>query len=351
LATRIIKQEIINLTIDQLAAWLESHGIKPFRAKQILKWIYLRQADSFDIMTDLGKKTRVLLANHFTISRLKQSEIETSTDGSRKYLFRLDDQQYIESVLIPEKNRYTLCISSQVGCAQGCRFCLTAKGGLIRNLTTGEIVAQVRDIKKEVETSSKRLTNIVFMGMGEPLANYNNVVKAVHIMTNNQFGLGFSNQKVTISTAGLVPKLYDLSCDTKVKLAISLNATDNPTRSKLMPINKKYPLEQLIYECRRYKLQPRSKITFEYILIKGVNDSENNAQRLAELLRPIKAKINLIPCNEHKECDFKRPEDSAVNRFREILIENNYTTIIRKSKGTDISAACGQLRVKKACKR
>jgi 23S rRNA (adenine2503-C2)-methyltransferase len=271
---------------------------------------------------------------------------EISTDGSVKYLFRLQDGKNIESVLIPEKDHYTLCISSQVGCAQGCRFCLTGQAGFGRNLTSGEIIAQIRDIQYEITKNRKPckpLTNIVFMGMGEPLANYRNVLAAIDIITDEQIGLRFSTRRVTLSTAGLVPRLYDLSRDTQVNLAVSLNAVDNETRSRLMPINKTYPLESLISACRNYPVQPRRRITFEYVLLKGLNDSPEDAKRLAELLRPIRAKINLIPFNEYAGSEFRRPDEPAVEIFRDILIKRNYTAIVRHSKGRDISAACGQL--------
>ncbi len=340
--SRSKKTDIKELTNDQLVLWLQSKGLEPYRAVQILKWIYLRQADTFDIMTDVGKQIRKLLSRHFSIARLEKTRIETSQDGSKKYLFKLNDGKYVESVLIPEKDHYTLCISSQVGCAQGCRFCLTALGGLVRNLTRGEIIAQVRDVSKCLG-GSKRLTNIVLMGMGEPLANYSNVVSAINTLTDSNYGLGFSSRRLTVSTAGLVPKLSDLGRDTTVNLAISLNATDNKTRSMLMPINRKYPLEKLLDACAGYPLLSRRRITFEYILIKGVNDSIKDAKRLVKLLRPIRAKINLIPFNEYEGSDFNRPEESAILNFKETLNKNNYTAIIRHSKGQDISAACGQL--------
>ena len=339
------KTDIKELTGEQLASWLEDRDIENYRAGQILKWIYNRQADTFDIMTNLGKEIRKLLSLNFTINRLDIIQIERSQDGSRKYLFRLEDGNHIESVLIPEKDHYTLCISSQVGCAQGCRFCLTAKGGFVRNLSKSEIVAQVRDILKD-QISSKRITNIVFMGMGEPLANLQNVIKAIHTITEADFGLGFSSRRVTVSTAGLVSKLSALGNETRVNLAVSLNATDNKTRDFLMPVNKKYPIEELLDACRRYNLRPGSKITFEYILIKGINDSAENANQLAELLKEIRSKINLIPFNEHEGSDFKRPEESVISNFREILVKKGCTTMVRRSKGEDISAACGQLSAK-----
>ena len=334
--------DIKELTKDQLISWLEGRNIKPYRAKQILMWIYMRQADTFEVMTDVGKDIRKCLARHFSIKRLERERTETSQDGSKKFLFKLIDGKYIESVLIPEKNHYTLCISSQVGCAQGCRFCLTGQGGLVRNLTKGEIIAQVRDVANDLD-NSKRLTNIVMMGMGEPLANYSNVVGAVTTITDSDAGLGFSNRRLTMATAGLVPKLSQLGRETAVNLAISLNATDNKTRDMLMPINRKYPLEKLLDACAGYPLMPRRKITFEYIIIKGINDSEEDAKRLAGLLRPIRAKINLIPFNIIEGSAFERPEEHVILTFKEILNKNNYTAVIRQSKGQDISAACGQL--------
>jgi len=342
MTTSTNKTDIKDLTREQLASWLEDRGVENYRAGQILKWIYSRQADTFDIMTDLGKEIRELLSLNFTINRLDKIRIEKSQDGSRKYLFRLGDGNHIESVLIPEKDYYTLCISSQVGCAQGCRFCLTAKGGFVRNLSKGEIIAQVRDILKD-QIYSKPITNIVFMGMGEPLANFKNVVGSIDTITDADSGLGFSSRRVTVSTSGLVSKLSALGNETRVNLAVSLNATDNRTRDFLMPVNKKYPIEELLDACRRYNLRPGGKITFEYILIKGINDSAEDANRLAELLKGMRSKINLIPFNEHEGSDFRRPEESVINNFREILNKKGYTVIIRHSKGQDISAACGQL--------
>jgi 23S rRNA (adenine2503-C2)-methyltransferase len=339
------KTDIKDLTREQLTSWLEDHGVEAYRSGQILKWIYIHQADTFEEMTDLGKDIRKILSLNFTINRLDTIQIESSKDGSRKYLFKLEDGKYIESVLIPEKNHYTLCISSQVGCAQGCRFCLTAKSGFVRNLSKGEILSQVRDILKD-RADAESITNIVFMGMGEPLANFQNVVEAIDTITDVDFGLGFSSRKVTLSTAGLVPKLADVGNKTRVNLAVSLNATDNEIRNFLMPVNRKFPIEGLLDACRRYNLRPGSRITFEYILIKGINDSAENAFRLAELLRNIPSKINLIPFNEHEGSDFGQPEESAISNFREILVGKGYTVMVRRSKGRDISAACGQLSAK-----
>jgi len=341
------KNNILELTREQLVDWLAGRDIAAYRADQIRKWVYLRQIDSFDLMTDISKEIRGLLARHFAVGRLGVEQVETSQDGSRKYLFRLSDGKLIETVLIPERDHYTLCVSSQVGCAQGCLFCLTAAGGFERNLTRGEIIAQVRDIKSRLE-DAQRLSNIVFMGMGEPLANYKNLASAIGIITDNDAGLRFAGRRVTVSTAGLVPKIGALGRDTRVNLAVSLNATDNDTRSRLMPINRSYPLEALLDACRQFPLQPGRRITFEYILIKGVNDSRDDALRLAKLLQPIRCKINLIPFNPHAGCSFERPSEAAIKAFYDILFAKNYTVIIRRSKGQDISAACGQLRARSA---
>ncbi|MBU1169810.1 MAG: 23S rRNA (adenine(2503)-C(2))-methyltransferase RlmN [Proteobacteria bacterium] len=344
------KKDIKEISQKKLADWLQENGEKPYRAGQVFKWLYLRQTDSFDEMTDLSKNTREILKNNFSIHRLEKSNTEISSDGTIKYLFRLEDGEYTECVLIPGKNRYTLCISSQVGCAQGCRFCLTARGGFKRNLTSGEIVSQIRDIlhdipKKEGEPdTAKSFQNIVFMGMGEPLANFSNVSDALEIIMDSDYGLKFSSRKITLSTCGLVERFNDLGDRFGVNLAVSLNATDNETRTSLMPVNRIYPIEKLIDACARFPMTKREKITFEYILIKGINDSEKNALDLAKLLAPVKAKINLIPFNEFEGCEFKTPDEETILNFLSILHDKGYTAIVRKSMGKDISAACGQLR-------
>jgi 23S rRNA (adenine2503-C2)-methyltransferase len=341
------KKNILELGRNELIAWLGTWKIESYRADQILKWIYLRQADRFDLMTDIGKDIRPLLADHFTIGRLQKEKVEISIDGSQKYLFKLEDGKRIESVLIPERDHYTLCISSQAGCAQDCRFCLTARGGFQRNLSKAEIVSQVRDIKLQVEDSMP-LSNLVFMGMGEPLANYKNLVDAIEVITDSSFGLGFAGRRVTVSTAGLVARLAALGRDTKVNLAISLNATDNDTRNRLMPINRKFPIEKLLEACQHFPLPGGRRITFEYVLLKDVNDTGEDAHRLVKLLRPIKSKINLIPFNPYEGCQYQRPDEDAILRFQKILIDKNYTVMIRRSKGQDINAACGQLAAKGA---
>ena len=336
------KTDIKDLSFTAFTNWLSDKGLEPYRAEQVFRWVYQRQADSFEVMTNLGKPLRQLLAQNFKIRRLYTAQTEISRDGSKKFLFRLEDANHIECVLIPEKNHDTLCISSQVGCAQGCRFCMTARGGLVRNLTSGEIIAQVRDVKQALP--DRNLTNIVIMGMGEPLANYRNVVKAIEIITSLETGLGISSRRVTLSTAGITTRLADLGRNTDINLAISLNAADNTTRSLLMPVNRKFPIEDLLAACAKYPLKHRRRITFEYILIKGINDSVEDARRLAGLLAPIRAKINLIPFNEHSGSEFRRPDEKKIRQFQDILVKRRFTAVIRHSKGQDISAACGQLR-------
>ncbi|MDX1707256.1 MAG: 23S rRNA (adenine(2503)-C(2))-methyltransferase RlmN [Desulfobacterales bacterium] len=340
--SKFIKQNILELDRAGLVVWLDDQGVEPYRADQILKWIYTRQTDAFDQMTDLSQNLRARLADHFSIERLATEHVAASNDGTRKYVFRLKDGRRIESVLIPERGHFTLCISSQVGCAQNCGFCFTARMGFQRNLSKAEIVSQVRDIKNDLK-NPKLLTNLVFMGMGEPLANYENLVAAIEIITDGCFGFGFAGRRVTVSTAGLASRLADLGRDTRANLAVSLNATDNKTRSRLMPINRKFPIEKLLEACRQFPLPGGRRITFEYVLLRHLNDSSDDAHRLAKLLRPVKSKINLIPFNSHPGCAYQRPSEDTILRFQKILIDHNYTVMIRRSKGQDISAACGQL--------
>jgi len=335
--------DIKSLSREVLAGWLDQRGERPFRTDQILKWLYLRLADSFDQMTDLSKTLRSLLASHFFISRMPVDRMLTANDGTRKYLFGLDDGASVESVLIPEKNHYTLCVSSQVGCAQGCRFCLTGEGGLVRNLTSAEIVGQVWEVRKQI-SRPEHLTNLVFMGMGEPLANYAQLVAALGILTDSQWGMKFANRRITVSTAGIVPRIRDLGRDTDVNLAISLNAADDIERTRLMPINRKYAIAELLDACRRHPLPKGRKITFEYILFKDINDSTDHAHKLTRLLAGVKAKINLIPFNPYPGSAFERPSEARIHAFQEVLANKYFTSMVRYSKGLDILAACGQLR-------
>jgi 23S rRNA (adenine2503-C2)-methyltransferase len=331
-------------TLKSLEQWLINREIKPYRATQIFKWLFKYDAQNFDKMTDLSIALRQQLAENFCIVSPTIAKVQSSVDGSKKYAFCLHDGNFVESVLIPEKKHYTLCISSQVGCAQGCRFCLTSKQGLIRNLGHDEIVAQVQLVLRDIhQNQSMPLTNIVFMGMGEPLANYDNVKAAIEILISSKYGKQFSTRKITLSTCGIVPNMMKFRQELPVLLAISLNATDNTTRNMLMPINRKYPIEKLLDVCRNYPLRSGRMLTIEYVLIKNINDDINNANRLCQLLGGIRSKINLIPYNPHPQSDFERPDNATIEAFQKTLIENNYTVIIRQSKGSDISAACGQL--------
>ena len=316
-------------------------GCKPYRVKQVLAWIYNKKINTIEEMTNLSKELREDIQKEFYISGLILLQELVSQDGTRKYLFELEDKQKIESVLMPDDKRLTLCVSTQVGCKFNCSFCYTGKAGFTRNLTAGEIVSQIINISQQ----DKKITNVVFMGMGEPLDNYENVIKAVKIISS-PWGLGISAAKITLSTCGLLPGLKRLKDENlNVNLAISLNASDNKVRSRLMPVNKKYPLEEVLKACREYPPKPRQRITFEYVLIKDVNDSEKDAKQLADLLKGIKCKINLLPFN--KRPDDKIPYDATaqnnVNNFHEYLISRKFSVFMRKQRGIDISASCGQL--------
>ncbi len=336
--------DIKSLNRKELETWIQQKGYEPYRGRQIWHWILKKAVPSFEQMSNLPKKLRNLLKEEAVLNPLELVKVlESKEDHTKKYLFRLRDGYYIESVLIPEleKDYFTICVSSQAGCAMGCKFCLTAKQGFKRNLRTSEIVEQVVQVKRDMSKPSK-LRNIVFMGMGEPLANYDSVIKAIEILID-PYGMNFSHRRVTVSTCGIVPKIESLGKDCTVNLAVSLNATTDEVRSFLMPINKKYPLKELISACKKFPLPNRRRITFEYVLIKGINDSEEDAIRLINLLRGIKAKINLIPLNPAKGLEFSSPSWDQILRFQKILIDKNLTAIIRKSRGKDILAACGQL--------
>lgn len=338
------KIDIKSLNQEELERWVQEKGFEPYRGRQIWHWALKKLVTSFQQMSNLPKKLRNILEEEAILSPLKLVYTLTSyEDETKKYLFRLKDGHLIESVLIPEKEKgyFTLCISSQAGCAMGCKFCFTARQGLKRNLTTGEIVDQVVQVRRTLSEPS-RLTNIVFMGMGEPLANYDSVIKAIKILID-PYGMNFSHRRVTVSTCGLIPQMKALGNDVSINLAVSLNASDNKTRDLLMPINKIYPLEELISACRGFPLSNRRRITFEYVLIAGINDTVEDAIRLAKLIKGIRAKINLIPFNPCPEIEFSSPSQERVLRFQKILLDKNLTVIIRKSRGRDIMAACGQL--------
>jgi 23S rRNA (adenine2503-C2)-methyltransferase len=337
-----MKTDLKGLNIQETEAWAVAQGLKPYRGRQIRHWLFKKMAGSFDEMSTLSKALRTALREKSNIDHLRVMKRQVSRDGVVKYLFGLKDGNSIETVLIPERDHWTLCISSQVGCAMDCLFCLTGKQGFTRNLTAAEIIDQVVEVKRSMEEPD-RLTNIVLMGMGEPLANYDAVTRAVENLTADE-GMNFSHRKVTLSTCGLAPQIRKLGRDVTVNLAVSLNAADDRTRDFLMPVNRKYPLKELLSACRDFPLPNRRRITFEYILIKGINDREQDALALVSLLSGIQAKINLIPFNPHGGTRMTPPSMDAILNFQEILTDHHFTAIIRKSKGGDISAACGQLK-------
>ncbi|MBE0577488.1 MAG: 23S rRNA (adenine(2503)-C(2))-methyltransferase RlmN [Desulfuromonadales bacterium] len=333
--------DLKNLSPDALVDFLEGMGKEKFRADQILRWIYLRGVTDFSEMTDLAKSFREEISQRAIISFFTPETIEISSDGTRKFLFRLCDKRSVETVLIPmEGGRNTLCISTQVGCAMQCSFCLTGTFGLERNLTASEIVNQVCAVRKDYSVD-----NIVLMGMGEPLHNLENVVSALKILYASK-GFDYGPRRVTLSTSGLVPEMLELGQRIKVNLAISLNATTDEVRDELMPVNRRYPLSELMQACRQFPLAPSQRITFEYILIRGVNDSQADAKRLVKLLHGIKAKVNLIPFNEHAGSAFQTPDENAIRAFQTYLLDRQIVAIRRAGKGLDISAACGQLKEK-----
>lgn len=334
------KLDLKNLTQKELEELMVSWGQAPFRARQVQKWIFKGVTD-FGAMSDISKELRQLLAERSYLSQLTVVDWRQSTDGSEKFTWRLEDELLIESVYIPEGDHATLCLSSQVGCAQGCRFCLTARQGFTRNLTVAEILNQIF-MARTLTARKLPITNLVFMGMGEPLANFANLIKALEIILA-PWGFNFSSRRVTVATVGLVPYLAPLGQAVRVNLAVSLNAPDDALRQQLMPVAKKYPLAELLAACREFPLMPHRRITFTYVLLKDINDSPSQAKALARLLRGQRAKINLIPFNPHPSLPFERPSEAAILAFQEVLIREHYTTIIRESRGVDIGAACGQL--------
>jgi len=343
MTARNSKTDLKNLDQEGLLRFVESLGQPSFRGRQIMAWLYRPGITSFSQMTDLAKELRALLAEHAEISRFDAPVVEISRDGSVKFGFRLSDERIIESVLIPEEDRHTLCVSSQVGCAMGCTFCLTGKMGFARNLSPAEMVNQVCGVRDWVAgRGGGRLTNLVFMGMGEPLANLDNLLTALSILTE-QRGLDFSGRRITVSTCGLVPQMLEFGRRTDVNLAVSLHATDDDTRSLLMPINRKYPLTKLLEACRTFNMKRRQRIMFEYTLLEGVNDSLAEAEKLADLLRSIPCKINLLALNPTLDSAFHSPHMDHILRFQEVLRNRGYSVFIRQSRGEDISAACGQL--------
>jgi len=334
-----------SMTLDEAMQFAEARGWPRFRGEQVWRWVHDKGARSFDEMTNLGQKTRVELAQHATIGGLEIAEIQTSRDGTRKLRMVTRDGKSIESVLIPDGDKTTQCISSQVGCAVDCQFCATAKLGLDRNLDAGEIVDQVYLAKRllaEVEPE-RRISNLVYMGMGEPLHNYDNVVRSLRILTHDK-GVGLSQRRITLSTSGLVPKLERLGGeDIRPNLAVSLNAPNDSVRDEIMPINRKWNIAKLLAALRAYPLEQRRRITFEYVLLANVNDSLADAAQLGKLLRGFACKVNIIPYNPHPEAPYARPAQATVEAFQNECKRHGLPTYLRTPRGDDIDAACGQL--------
>ncbi len=335
------KQNIRDMSLAEIETLITSLGKEAYRARQVMKWLYQEEATSFAEMTTLSREVRARMEETVVISEPSLNRIQSSADGTKKALFRLADGLFIESVLIPGRNHWTACLSTQAGCAMGCLFCFTGRRGLTRNLLPSEITGQMTLLRRRTPEGPE-IKNIVLMGMGEPLANYDNTVKAIRILTSD-YGLGFSNRKITVSTCGLAPQIVRLGQDICVNLAISLNAPDDRRRSDLMPVNRKYPLKTLLSACRDYPMPGRRMLTFEYILMSGVNDSPGDAKKVAQLLKGIRCKLNLITFNEFPGSPFKTPSKETVSAFQQILLDHHYTAILRASRGRDILAACGQL--------
>jgi 23S rRNA (adenine2503-C2)-methyltransferase len=327
-----------------LESWVESRGYERFRASQIFQWLYKRGAEDAASMTDLPRELRQRLAGELALPTPRPLRRERSSDGTEKFLLALDDGKEIEAVFIPDTPAMTFCVSTQVGCAMGCTFCLTGTMGLVRNLTAGEIVGQVRLLARALSMLDTPF-NIVLMGMGEPLHNYDETMKALRILADEQ-GMHLSPRRVTLSTVGLLPALERLAREPVMpNLAISLHAPTDDQRGALVPLNKKYGIADIIAACKRFPLKKRSRITFEYVMLAGVNDSPEDARRLARLLAGVKSKVNLIPLNPAAGIPFERPSDQTVDTFARILAEHDLIVSVRKSRGRDIRAACGQLLV------
>jgi len=333
------------MTLDELEAVVAEAGERAFRARQLAGWLYARAASSFDAMLELPQGLRYNLKNRFKIGCGVVSAVARSSDGTRKLLVGLSDGEAIETVIIPSGERVTLCISSQAGCAMACEFCATARMALRRNLSVGEMLSQIFLARREL-AESEELSNYVFMGMGEPLANYPRLLKTLQIMSA-PWGMAISPRRITVSTVGIVPMMERLLQDISVRLAVSLHATTDELRNRLAPINRRYPLATLLDACRRLPIKQRDRITFEYVMLRGVNDSRDDAKRLVKLLAPLKAKVNLIFFNPFEGSGFEPSPRAAVEAFQGILAHGNLTATIRESRGGDIAAACGQLYAKR----
>ena len=338
------KINLKGLTLRELENIVTQWGEPKYRAKQLMSWLYHGRAETFEAMTNLPHKLRQELANLAYISEARiLTRTASNTDTAIKYLFELTDGSRVESVLMYDQDRITVCVSSQVGCAMACDFCATAKMGFFRNLTAAEILDQLITIERELD-NEKGVTHVVFMGMGEPLANYDQTVKAIRLMTDVN-GLGVSEGRITVSTSGLARRIRQLTQEQlKCNLALSLNATTDEIRTRLMPINAKYPIDEVLNATREWALATQRPATLEYVLIRGVNDRVADARRLRKLMGRLPCKLNLIPFNEIEGSDFQRPELDQIERFRRIVADGHHVAPIRFSKGRDIAAACGQLR-------
>jgi 23S rRNA (adenine2503-C2)-methyltransferase len=342
MSSATVRPDAAELELDELEQYLASIGVPRFHGRQIFQWIYRRGETDFEAMTDLARDLRSQLARDLIISTPTVVRRDRSEDGTTKLLLQLSDGQFIEAVFIPDTPSQTFCISTQVGCAMRCAFCLTGKMGIVRNLTAGEIAGQVRVLLRELQMHGQRF-NIVLMGMGEPLHNYDATMKALRILGDDH-GLSVAPRRITLSTVGVLPALERLATEPFMpNLAISLHSTTEDQRDLLVPINRKYGLRELLDACRRFPLKRRERITFEYVMLQDVNDSPEDARRLVKLLHGIKAKVNLLPLNEAAGIPFERPSDERVNRFAQILAERGVTVSVRRSRGRDIRAACGQL--------
>jgi 23S rRNA (adenine2503-C2)-methyltransferase len=328
------------MTLPELELFMSGFGKERYRAVQIMKWIHQGLSDSFDGMTNLSKTLREELSVKARIACPTVEDVRTSEDGTIKFLLRLDDGSRVETVLIPGEDHDTLCVSTQVGCAMGCRICRTAKMGFIRNLSAGEVVSQLLTVRRQVPES--RISNIVFMGMGEPLANFDESVRAISVLTHPN-GPQISWRRLTVSTSGLIPGIVKLGKTVRAKLAVSLNAVTDDQRNAIMPVNERYPIAELLKTLKGYPLSRGDRITIEYVLIDKFNDSDSDARQLIRLLNPIRAKVNLIPLNDDVSEEFRTPRPERVEKFQEILMSRSVLAIVRRSRGKDILAACGQL--------
>ena len=340
-----MKTNLLDLDRAGLTDFFTARGEKSFRATQVMKWLYGQGVSDFEAMSNISKGLRADLQACAEVSLPEVVTDHLSDDGSRKWLLRMADGNCIETVFIPESGRGTLCVSSQVGCMLNCSFCSTAQQGFNRNLSSGEIIAQLwiaaRDLGQTAD-AERVISNVVMMGMGEPLLNYDNVVRAMGIMLDD-YGYGLSKRRITLSTAGVIPALRQLREDCDVSLAVSLHAPDDLLRDQLVPLNKKYPIRELLDACKDYVGEGRRRVTFEYVLLAGVNDSDAHARQLARCLEEVPAKVNLIPFNPFPETRYQRSSNNRIQRFFEILNKAGIVTITRRTRGDDIDAACGQL--------